>query len=138
MKSNVKKYIRAFMFVFVLPVVSCKTGQSITQESPAQARPADGTTQLRLCRHVQTREYNPSGHEKQRTATYIRYDERAALLAKLHGIIKELRRIVENKSVPQKERTALTNSLTDISKSIIAENKGKDNDYCPLQWKNGN
>ena len=94
----------------------------------------DDSSQLRLCKHTAQREYNPSGHEKNRNAVYIRYDNRVAILSKLHSIIAELRGLIENKQVSKENRDNIARSLVSLSKQATNIPFEKKRDYCPIKF----
>ncbi len=119
----------------ILCFLSC-TSMGVKKKSHLSTTAShEENSQLRLCRHKEEREYNPSGHEKNRKATYIRYDNRVAILSKLHDILKELSSLVENKNISKENRTDLSKSIVSLAKqaeTIPVENKS---DYCPIRLK---
>lgn len=94
----------------------------------------DETGQLRLCKHTAQREYNLSGHEKNRESIYIRYDNRVAILSKLSNIILELRGIVENKSVSKENKNKIVSSIASLSTQAKDTSLGKEKDFCPIKF----
>ena len=133
-----KNWTVVLLLCLSLGFMSCaSTPPPVRQETLQSVEVEDDSTQLRLCKHTAQREYNPSGHEKNRNSVYIRYDNRVAILSKLYRIIAELRGIIESKEVSKENRNSIAKSLVSLSKQATDIPFEKQRDYCPIKFIKG-
>ena len=118
--------MRIILLLNTLLLTSCITTNNYSGDSA----PENKDSKARLCKHIQTREYNPSGHEKNRKATYIRYDEFSTRQENQIKTIKELQNLI--KDVPEADRATIIKSF--LAKISEKQSKGGSRDYCSIKW----
>ena len=121
-------------FTLFAGACACAASQSTLRTKPETGVGTENDGQLKLCKHTEEREYNPSGHVKSRKATYIRYDNRIPILKNFYDVIKVLRSLIENEKISKAKSEELVQSLVSMSKSVANMPKENKNDYCPIQY----